>query len=179
MALVIGTIVVMVGQTNGSLAEQTTHSSNPQGQLTPAQVQHLKRLGLRIAAPAYVPAGFWVSSVKIRPGKAPGRPGYLINYRGPNGTCFAIHSGRGGSGYPLAIGYQQFPINASFPGYGTIYYRQAINSSRNALTLFSRPIEAQDGRWYAFQGAGGEMGQCNNISPQEAVRIMESLRYLP
>ena len=150
------------------------------GGLTPAQIQKLNLLGLRIAVPTYLPRGFQASSVEIKPGRGPGRPGYTISYRGPGNTCFTINSGRGGLGGPSMEGYQTFPINALFPGRGTMYYGRSVDSSKDSSpSLFSLPIEARDGRWYAFQGAGSrEQLGCKNISPQEAVRVIESLQYL-
>lgn len=151
----------------------------PRG-LTSAQIQKLNLLGLRIAVPTYLPTGFRASSVEIKPGRAPGRPGYTISYRGSDNTCFAINSGRGRLGSPSMEGFQTFPINALFPGRGTMYYGRSVNSSQDSSpSLFSSPIEARDGRWYAFQGAGSrELSGCKNISPQEAVRVIESLQYL-
>lgn len=183
IACVSGSVIPLVtSQTNVALSQSAIAQAAPesQGRLTPVQIQKLNLLGLRIAAPTYVPTGFWVSSVEIKPGRAPGRPGYTISYRDPDNACFAINSGRGGLGGPSLEGYQTLPINSALLGRGTMYYARSVNSSKDAPpALFSLPIEARDGRWYAFQGAGSrEMSGCKNISPQEAVRVIESLQYL-
>jgi hypothetical protein len=54
-------------------------------------------------------------------------------------------------------------------------------ASSDNLTLLGNWLGAENGLFYRFVGAGilPSLSRCDNISPQEAVRVSESLQYLP
>lgn len=155
-------------------------------QLSQTQINQLKTLGVKIAVPSYVPAGFKVDSVRVKPCPSGGRrfcPDYAIIYRNSNNSCFAIESTGGGIGdMPSENLEQSYPVNNPILGKSTVLkYRKNPRLSGPTLT----------GSWmgnspfYRFTGAGSrlvvnvELSNCTDISPREAVRVWESLRYLP
>ncbi len=146
--------------------------------LSAAQIQKLESLGVKIAVPSYVPDGFRVDKVEVVPCPPGSRrfcPEYSITYRGPKNTCFAIESTGGGIG-GLPDGDRSFPVNSPVFGESSLElgkYGQAQSATLLGQWLGESPF-------YRFAGAGTSraLQGCNNISPQEAVRVTESLQYL-
>ncbi|MBE9185260.1 hypothetical protein IQ270_11175 [Microcoleus sp. LEGE 07076] len=158
-------------------------------QLSDKQTNQLKSLGTKVAIPSYVPDGFQVASVQVKPCPSGVRrfcPNYAIIYRNPNNSCFAIESTGGGIGdMPSTDLERSYPVNNSILGKSAVLkYRKNPRLSGPTLT----------GNWmgkgpfYRFTGAGSrlfldtappELSNCSNISAREAVRVWESLRYLP
>ncbi|MCU0545563.1 MAG: hypothetical protein MUE44_25900 [Oscillatoriaceae cyanobacterium Prado104] len=154
-------------------------------QLSQTQINQLKSLGVKIAIPSYIPAGFQVASVQVKPCPSGIRrfcPDYAIIYRNSNNSCFAIESTGGGIGdMPSDNLEQSYPVNNPILGKSAL-----LNYRKNSR--FSGPILTGSwmgkGPFYRFTGAGSrlvnaELSNCSDISPQEAVRVWESLRYLP
>lgn len=158
-------------------------------QLSEKQTNQLKSLGTKVAIPSYVPAGFQVASVQFKPCLSGVRrfcPNYAIIYRNPNNSCFAIESTGGGIGdMPSADLERSYPVNNSILGKSAVLkYRK--NNRLSGPTLTGSWMGK--GPFYRFTGAGSplfldtappELSNCKDISPQEAVRVWESLRYLP
>lgn len=149
-----------------------------EAKLTPAQIQQLRSLGIEIAVPTYIPNRFRVDKVKVQPCPPGSRrfcPQYTITYRGPNNTCFAIESTGGGIG-GVPEGDRTFAINSPLFGDGLLELGKYGQSK--TPTLLAQWLG--NGPFYRFTGAGviPELSRCNNISPQEAVRVTESLQYL-
>ena len=158
-------------------------------QLSDKQTNQLKSLGTKVAIPNYVPAGFQVASVKVKPCPSGVRrfcPDYAIIYRNPNNSCFAIESTGGGIGdMPSADLERSYPVNNSILDKSAVlkYRKNDRPSGPNLIGSWMG-----QGPFYRFTGAGSrfflgaatpELSNCSNISPQEAVRVSESLRYLP
>lgn len=158
-------------------------------QLSQRQTNQLKSLGVKIVIPSYVPAGFQVASVQVKPCASGVRrfcPNYVIIYRNPNKSCFAIESTGGGIGdMPSNNLEQSYPVNNPILGKSAVLkYRKDDRLSGPTLT----GSWMGKGPFYRFTGANSrsfldtappELSNCNDISPQEAVRVWESLRYLP
>jgi hypothetical protein len=157
-------------------------------QLSDRQTNQLKSLGVKVAIPSYIPAGFQVASVQVKPCPSGVRrfcPDYAIIYRNPNNSCFAIESTGGGIGdMPSADLEQSYPVNNSILGKSAVLkYRK--NDRLSGSTLIGSWMG--QGPFYRFTGADSrlflgalpELSNCKDISPQEAVRVSESLRYLP
>ncbi|MEG3851243.1 hypothetical protein QT971_30460 [Microcoleus sp. herbarium19] len=158
-------------------------------QLSDRQTNQLKSLGTKVAIPSYIPAGFKVASVQVKPCPSGVRrfcPDYAIIYRNSNNSCFAIESTGGGIGdMPSADLERSYPVNNSILGKSAVLkYRK--NPRLSGPTLIGSWMG--QGPFYRFTGAGSrlflntappELSNCSDISPQEAVRVWESLRYLP
>lgn len=158
-------------------------------QLSRSQIDRLKSLGTKVAVPTYVPAGFQVAGLQIQPCPSGVRrfcPNYAIIYRNSNNSCFAIESTGGGIGdMPSDNLEKSYPVNNSILGKSAVLkYRK--NSRLSGPTLTGN--WSGQGPFYRFTGADSrlflntappELSNCNDISSQEAVRVWESLRYLP
>jgi hypothetical protein len=150
-------------------------------QLTTAQVQELMSLAeqseqkqpgrkFRIIVPTYIPSGFQVDSLETDAKVGVGPPSYTIKYRDPNsGADFSIDGSSGGWG---AGDYEHEDIKVFSEALGIVIL--AVTSSdreSNAIsTQFRDAPIVVNGRGY-FWGSSG-------ISPQEAVKIVESLQYM-
>lgn len=158
-------------------------------QLSDKQTNQLKSLGSKVAIPSYIPAGFQVASVQVKPCPSGVRrfcPNYAIIYRNSNNSCFAIESTGGGIGdMPSDDLEQEYAVNNPILGKSALLkYRKNPRLSGPTLT----GSWMGQGPFYRFTGAGSrlflntalpELSNCSDISPQEAVRVWESLRYLP
>ena len=191
-----GTIITIITAILAASIQSVTTAQRPnQGQLlanaqlSEKQTNQLKSLGVNIAIPSYIPPGFQVASVLIKPCPSGVRrfcPDYAIIYRNSNNSCFAINSTGGGVGdLPPVDLEQKYPVNNPILGKSVVlkYPKSRVPSG---LTLIGSWMGK--GPFYRFTGAGSrlvigtavtELSNCSDISPQEAVRVSESLRYLP
>lgn len=152
-------------------------------QLTAAQVRLLESLDINVAVPTNLPENFEVSIVRaeILPRDGGSKARYAIFYRGPNNTCFAIESLTGGSSDPELEA--SLPINSALFGNGyRLHYGKFRGSDHPGRYLFSDWME-KDGEFYRLAGTGvredtATNGGCNNLSPEAAVRVIESLEFL-
>lgn len=159
--------------------------------LTENQIQRLTSLNRKIAVPAYIPPGFKVADVQIKscPDNASScrfGPNYTIVYRGENNSCFAIEATGGGIGGGPNLEFN-LPINSPVLGSSRLYYGRAPHEmttenvspriisdwlgdvANNPNLLFVR---------FAGSGASQFVQNCNNISPEEAVKVTESLVFI-
>lgn len=166
------------------------------------QIQQLKSLGIKVFIPTYIPAGFKVAKMEVKPcpsgtqrsatGVCRFGPQYGIVYQNSNNTCFAIEATGGGvGGVPELV--NQVKLNMGDLGESTLYYGQyempemRRNSSESLLYM----DWAGRGPFYRLIGAGlvrkayyGErqnqrVSECRNeISSEEAVKIIESFSSL-
>ncbi|MEG4348924.1 hypothetical protein QUA74_04170 [Microcoleus sp. LAD1_D3] len=189
--ITIITAILATASIQSVTAERSTNQDQllANAQLSDRQTNQLKSLGVKVAIPSYVPAGFKVASVQVKPCPSGVRrfcPNYAIIYRNPNNSCFAIESTGGGIGdMPSADLERDYPVNNSILGKGAVLkYRK--NDRLSGPTLIGTWMGK--GPFYRFTGAGSrlfldtappELSNCKDISPQEAVRVWESLRYLP
>ncbi|HTL87802.1 MAG TPA: hypothetical protein VL134_00265, partial [Leptolyngbya sp.] len=177
--------------------------ANRPGGLSPSQQASLKSLGIAIAVPSSVPAGYRVSKIDRKPcaANAPRSdqgvcrfdPQYAIIYRNAEQErCFAIEATGGGiGGVPaeyevklktelwgetsLVFGQQNGEFKTPSP--------QQLNSAQpNLLTDW-----AGVGPFYRISGADlvrqayykGQTAQCRNtITPNQAIQIVRSLTWL-
>ena len=154
-------------------------------QLSKAQIQLLKALGLRIAVPSYVPLGFKLEKVEaeLEQNIRVGGISYRIIYKKyePDSRktfCFAIEATNGGIG-DLPMGKRSYPVHSPVLGKSSLEYGIYGNASKT--TFLGNWLGSNKGPFYRFVGADvvSSLSRCNNISFQEAVRISESLHYLP
>ncbi|MEG4498765.1 hypothetical protein QUB05_16185 [Microcoleus sp. F10-C6] len=187
--------IIIVAILAASIQSVTAERSTNQGQLvanaqlSDIQTNQLKSLGVKVAIPSYIPAGFQVASVQVKPCPSEFRrfcPNYAIIYGNSNNSCFAIESTGGGIGdMPSTDLERSYPVNNSILGKSAVLkYRKNPRLSGPTLT----GSWMGKGPFYRFTGAGSrlfldtappELSNCKDISPQEAVRVWESLRYLP
>lgn len=168
----LGSLFIAAAMSPIALAQQAG------AKLSAAQIQKLESLGVKIAVPAYVPDGFRVDKVEVVPCPPGSRrfcPQYTIMYRGPKNTCFAVESTGGGIG-GLPDGDRSFPVNS--PLFGESSLELGKYSQAQSATLLGQWLG--ESPFYRFAGAGTSraLKGCNNISPEEAVRVTESLQYL-
>ncbi|MBW4495440.1 MAG: hypothetical protein KME26_20595 [Oscillatoria princeps RMCB-10] len=173
----LSTLFMSAATSSAALAQQTGT------QLRPAQVQLLQSLGMKIAVPTYIPAGFEITILRaeILPGGAGGTPRYIMFYRDSNNSCFAIEA-TGGAGRNPEL-ESSLPVNSRF--FGSSYklnYGKSAKAANSRSYMFSDWME-RDGNFYRFAGTSEEVtpasskSACKNISPEEAVRVTESLEY--
>lgn len=152
-------------------------------ELTELQRQLLESSGLQIVVPSYVPSGFRLRKVQIEvEGEARvGGVDYSLifqKYDSNSGEilCFAIQATNGGVG-DLPEGEKTYLVNSPTFGQSTIEY--GLYGEAENLTLLGNWLG--QGPLYRFVGAEviPLLSRCQNISPEEAVKISESLRYSP
>lgn len=169
---------------SGSTVSRKAQLSS-EAQLSQAQVRLLESLGLRIVIPSYVPPGFKLEKVEaeLDHSSTVGGISYRIIYRkyetgSGKDFCFAIEATNGGIG-DLPSGERSFPVNSSVLGKSTLEYGSYGQASNP--TLLGNWLGPENGPFYRFVGAGvlPTLSRCDNISSQEAVRVTESLQYLP
>lgn len=91
--------------------------------------------------------------------------------------CFAIESTSGSIG-DLPDGSRSYPINSSVFGKSSL--EQGLYGQSKQQTLLSQWLGAPNSPFYRFVGTDVtlELSRCNNVSPQEAVKVIQSIRYL-
>lgn len=174
--------------------------------LTFQQQAKLRSLGIKIAVPGDVPAGFSVAKVQVEPcpvnfPRSKTRtcgfgPAYGIIYRDNQNTCFAIEATGGGIGGP-AYDYS-FPVMTRL--FGEAFMQFGQNSDKPKLPSQQQLVVPQQnlfmdwggaGPFYRFIGADfvrttyyGErvnqpVSQCrHDITPETAAKIVRSLTWL-
>lgn len=150
-----------------------------EAKLTTTQLQVLRSIGLKIALPTYVPANFRLSRALVEAGRENVQGlRYLVVYENYDGDrCFAIESASGGIG-DLPQGSNSYAINSLLFGKSSL--EQGLYGDAKQQTLLSQWLGSQNGPFYRFVGANvtAELSRCNNISPQEAVKVTQSIQYL-
>jgi hypothetical protein len=169
---------------------QPVQSQTALAGLTENQIQRLKSLNRKIAVPAYIPPGFKVADVQIKScpdGISSCRfgPSYAIVYQGENNSCFAIEATGGGVGGPVLE--FELPINSPVFGKSQLYYGRFDHEMREgnaSPTIFSDWLGDVANNpnllFVRFAGSGASqfVQNCNNISPEEAVKVTESLVFI-
>ncbi|MBW4444470.1 MAG: hypothetical protein KME10_25270 [Plectolyngbya sp. WJT66-NPBG17] len=179
------------------------NSSNQRGGLNSSQQASLKSLGIAIAVPTSIPAGYTVSKVDVKPcpantprsdrGVCRFGPQYGIVYRNAQqDRCFAIEATGGGVGgvpaeYEVQVKTELLGETALLFGQQNGEFKtpsaQQLNSPQpNLLTDW-----AGVGPFYRISGADfvrqsydkGASSQCRNtITPNQALQIVRSLTWL-
>jgi hypothetical protein len=175
--------------------------------LTAPQQTALKALGIKIAVPSAVPAGYTISKVEVKPcpaqtprsatGTCRFGPNYGIVYRhAKQDRCFAIEATGGGiGGVPAGYGVS---VNTALLGQVTLLFgapNAALKQPSTPQLAAPQPNLLSDwggtGPFYRIAGAdlvrptyygereGKSVAQCRNtITPNEAMTIMQSLSWL-
>ncbi|OUC14728.1 MAG: hypothetical protein B0A82_10360 [Alkalinema sp. CACIAM 70d] len=163
---------------------------NAMSQPTARQLLALQASGLRLALPSFVPEGFRLNQVLTTTRRSSRLGGYAYTaiyekVTGAQTQCFAIEATSGGIGdlpqsqiasYPINIKASQFSQGSlEFDLYGKSTTPTLLSSWLSDITM------AAPAAFYRFTGAGviPDLAQCSNLSPQEAVTVIESLRYVP
>ncbi len=152
--------------------------------LTPAHVAKLRRLNAPVAIPTYVPVGFRVTRVvaKLDTKTAAGVSivDYEIHYAGPRNRTFTIYSANEGLG---DLFLEERTLTGSNP-----YMNSEIIVGYTDDDVDGRPEKEIASQWVGcqkrFQTRRDGLAQqfyrihATHIPLREAVKIMESLRYL-
>lgn len=164
--------LILALSANG-LAQSTAYTDGKAAGLTSEQIDSLKELNAAIAVPTYIPKGFSLKEVNIEEPPAPEIVGYTLVYRNAAGKSFTIQSVNDGVGdvsVPQVYGRNRYFTNRIQAGYGM----------DGDTTLFVSWIESKK----AYQPKGSLpqlyslVSEKGDITLRDAVRIMESLRYL-
>lgn len=155
--------------------------AQPATQPTAAQQRLLQAAGLRLALPTWVPAGFELTTVQVQADRQTRIGGltYTAIYQRydratQRTTCFAIEATNGGIG-GLPPGRQRYPVNSPVFGRTTLEVGRYGEASRPSL--LSNWLGT--GPFYRLVGAAviPALARCENVTPQQAVQILESLQY--
>ncbi|MGI0490532.1 hypothetical protein ACN4EG_01870 [Alkalinema pantanalense CENA528] len=164
--------------------------NNPVTQPTARQLLVLQSSGLQVALPSYVPEGFRLKQILATTQRSSRLGGYTytVLYEKVTNTqiqCFAIEATSGGIGDLPQSKIASYPINtkASQFSEGRLEvdrYGKSATPTLLSSWLSDRTVVAP-AAFYRFTGAGviPELDQCSNLSPQEAIAVIESLRYVP
>lgn len=165
---------------NKSPSSTSQLSTQLTSQFTPEQIEQLKSIGIKIAVPAYVPDGFRVYKVEAWKDDEGWGPSYLITYRGPDNACFFIDASSGGIGdfIPEDPNDPGIPINSPIFGRARLYTKPFGSD-----WLSETPGEAPVYSFSTSMGTERTPSNCKranliDLSPPEAVKIVESLQYL-
>ncbi len=155
-------------------------------QMSPTQTSQLTTLGVDVVVPGQVPPSF--SIVEIRVDQSDSGPGYLVVYQNEGGQCFAVEFAATGVGDPPAT-ESRLPIQPPLfgdRGYGLNYgpFTDAkLSTEFPESNLFTDWLVGRSGA-YRLIGAsyiGGlfeNLQDCEDVSPEEAVTLAESLTVL-
>jgi len=153
--------------------------------LKPEQVQELMFLSqqaeqkqpgrrFRIIAPAYIPSGFQLDSVKtdLRVGIG----SYNINYRSSSsGACFSVNASSGGWGAGPAK-LQNTKVFSEALGILVLSIETPDKASDHPKVYLKDSPIIRDARGYGFSSGWGQ--GCTNMDFSEAVKVVQSLQYI-
>ncbi|AFZ12100.1 hypothetical protein Cri9333_1196 [Crinalium epipsammum PCC 9333] len=153
---------------------------------SPKQIQILKSVGMKIVVPTYIPSGFKIETLSNNSDK--NYKGYTVIYRRNDNACFSIEAINGGIGDEPDLEHT-LPYNSPLFGKGILNYGKYTDIYLRKQS----PLSEMTTRWmepknyqafYRFNGANwysSDKGKpkCNkDISPTEAVKVINSLQYL-
>jgi hypothetical protein len=160
-----------------SVAVPTVAKSQTAG-LTSTQQANLKSLGIKIVVPRYIPQGFQVTKISTEPCRSAGvcrvgQPSYKITYRSPKKACFDVEGTGGGIGGPDLE--NAIPAKSKLFGSTQVGFFRNTHLSSDWLTL-----SPDSGPFYRLYSRAWKPDGCaSKITSQEAVKIVESLGWLP
>lgn len=161
-------------------------SANAIGQ-TAEQVRQMTDAGVPVMLPSYVPKGFRqinfefdiIDGTSMIDGTSRKYGEYKAIYRGPNNFCYDIE----GSNHPLGAGerkIRQWVINHK--SFGKVILEEAIfngiSSWLQANIFLAPPTTRYGANYFFYSPLNSNQSNCNKISPQEASKIIHSLRFL-
>ncbi|MFN6463456.1 MAG: hypothetical protein RMZ41_016800 [Nostoc sp. DedVER02] len=171
-------VACIIASTAAVIAQPRPSQTNSVIKLTSTQLKVLRSLGLKVALPSYIPANFRADKVLVEAGRENvDSLRYLVVYQNLSADkCFAIESTSGGIG-DLPSGSRSYPINS--PIFGKSVLEVGLYGNAKQPTLLSQWLGSQNGPFYRFVGTGvvPELSNCSNLTPQEAVKVSQSIRY--
>ncbi len=156
------------------------------GQMPPDQTSQLTSLGVEVVVPGLVPPSFSIAELRVNSGDP--SPGYLVVYQNDLNQCFAVEFAASGFASPPST-VNRLPLQSPLfgdRGYGLNYGPFADAATKTqfpASNLFTDWMVGPSGA-YRLIGATyiGELFQalqgCQDISPEEAVSLAESMTVL-
>ncbi len=147
--------------------------------LSAEQIKNLKKLKAAVAVPTYIPAGYQLKAVEIQEPEAH-IVAFSIVYENEKGKSFQIQSNN------EALG--DMAVRREISGQ-SVYFADTTQESAEFFTgRDENNAETVASEWLCslekYQPKGSLISQCfqllsdANISPDEAMKIMKSLRYL-
>ncbi|HLO86186.1 MAG TPA: hypothetical protein VK203_14415 [Nostocaceae cyanobacterium] len=151
--------------------------------LTPDQVEQLVSLDknneagidFKVIVPTHVPNGFQISNFEVR--NTPDETIYRIVYRNSSDFCFSIEGNSGGWGSGPE---EERSVEVLSPALGKVilgYTEFSAITKKPWIAFQGAPIIIGE-RGYFFNSPENKEQNCNTISLQEAIKIVESLQYL-
>ncbi len=183
-----------------ALATPTAQAADRPGNLTEAQAQTLKKVGIAIAMPRYIPAGFKVANVATEPcpatakkdakGICTGKSSYQVLYRNAEKTCFAVYGtytrGIGGGAGDFAFPVETALLGKTEIGFGS---GRSVNDqpaspqqlktpqpNLNSFPMYQPGTSNIYGIRMVEKGTG--CGSNRSITPLEMEKILKSLSWL-
>ncbi|MGK7931536.1 MAG: hypothetical protein AB4041_08900 [Microcystaceae cyanobacterium] len=147
---------------------------------TSNEIRELNNVKVPVVLPNYIPSGFRQTKFEFSIDKNNNYGDYEAIYQGPNNTCFEIWAdNRPGGGYVEAIREWEVNINVNTKS-GTLILKEAGNPDGTKYLIVEDVIlgnEAnEEGALFQFDSPTDAF-QCNQVSVQEAIKILESLQY--
>lgn len=142
---------------------------------TTNQLRQLKKVGVPVIMPTYVPRNFRLIDFKFEAYENEKYGQYKATFKGPNNSCFEIEGDNGGQGAGETV-IRQWIVNTRF--FGKVHLEEAIfdASGRGSRSWLQANIfiEIGDGVNYFFYS--GHKSNCNRISTQEASEVIKSFK---
>ena len=148
--------------------------------LTAEQIAKLAKLNASIAVPTYIPESYKLKSLEIQPPEAHIIV-FTLTYSGPSGKSFTIESGN------EALG--DMAVKREIKGKSVYFLDSALETpefytghdEHDANTVASEWLCSPKKYWpktTKIQQCYQFLGTAKSLSPDEAMKVMQSLRYL-
>jgi hypothetical protein len=138
--------------------------------LTAAQIRKLRRSGIPLIVPGYVPPGYFVSQVKVASDRMMPGLSYTLTYKKSSGEAFTVVGNDGGFGGPEP----DMEMSVPNPVIGSISLdRYGPNDQDNSNYV----SEIHYGKlYYSFSSSGGN--GVRRVSGPDAIKILKGLRLI-
>lgn len=159
--------------------------------LTPEQVEQLESLKqnnpqaatFKFVVPTYIPDGFQVELLEAEVLEADaidqnGAFVYNLVYRNPQNVCFSIHSSSSNNWQDsFTSDYKTVEVNSKTLGKVVLNYTDFDGFTQGPYIGFKKPIWQRNQK-YTFESGSGIFCNSDSISIEEAVKVVESFKYL-
>lgn len=197
------TPIATSGGASSAIAQTTTTPQTPVAEKTPetqaaanghsllsaSQQESLNSLGIQIALPKYVPAGFQTAEITTKPCTASDKkfcrsdPQYEVKYRNGENHCFAVSAVSGGVGGPDGGRYNR-EINTQL--FGKVKVAVDMINRDRIMEPMTEDIANTPQKDISILPAGNSpfyfVNTCSEtafMTPNEFIKIVESLDWLP